>query len=42
MDVINAELRDISVRLSSLYDALETGKLKLDDLSPRIKELKAC
>ncbi|MCK4354192.1 MAG: hypothetical protein KAW83_02955 [Dehalococcoidia bacterium] len=41
MDVINAELRGISVRLSRLYDALETGKLELDDLAPKIKELKA-
>ena len=41
MDVSNAELRDISVGLSRLYDAPETGKLELDDLAPRIKELKA-
>ena len=41
MDVIDAELRDTQVRLSRLYDALETGKLNLDDLSPRIRELKA-
>jgi len=27
--------------LCNLYDALETGKVDLDDLSPRIKELKA-
>ena len=40
MDVIDAELRDIRARLSRLYDALETGKLDLDDLAPRIKELK--
>ncbi len=26
--------------LSKLYDVLETGKLNLDDLSPRIKELR--
>ena len=40
MDVIDAELRDVRARLSRLYDALETGKLDLDDLAPRIKELK--
>ncbi len=40
MDVINAELRDIRARLSKLYDALETGKLELNDLAPRIRELK--
>ena len=27
-------------RLAKLYDALETGKLSLDDLAPRIKELR--
>ncbi len=41
LDVIDAELNDVKARLSKLYDALETGKLSLDDLSPRIKELKA-
>ena len=28
------------IRLSKLYDALETSKLSLDDLAPRIKELR--
>ena len=41
MDVIDSELRDARVRLSRLYDALETGKLELDGLAPRIRELKA-
>jgi len=27
-------------RLGRLYDALETGKISLDDLAPRIRELK--
>ena len=40
LDSIDAELRDVRARLSRLYEALETGKLKLDDLAPRIKELK--
>jgi hypothetical protein len=40
MDIIDAELGDVRARLSKLYDALETGKLDLDDLVPRIKELK--
>ena len=31
----------MSSRLTALYDALETGKLDLNDLAPRIKELKA-
>ena len=41
LEVIDAELNDARTRLSRLYDALETGKLNLDDLAPRIKELKA-
>ena len=41
LNSIDAELNDVKSRLSKLYDALETGKLSLDDLSPRIKELKA-
>jgi hypothetical protein len=32
---------DASGRLSKLYVALETGKLDIDDLAPRIKELRA-
>ena len=40
LDVIDAELRDAEARLARLYDALETGKLTIDDLSSRIKELK--
>jgi site-specific DNA recombinase len=41
LDAIDAELGDVKARLSRLYDALETGKIELDDLSPRIKELKS-
>jgi site-specific DNA recombinase len=41
LDVIDAEMKDVRARLSRLYDALETGKLGLDELSPRIRELKA-
>jgi site-specific DNA recombinase len=40
LDAINAELNDVNSRLSRLYEVLETGKLDLDDLAPRIKELK--
>jgi site-specific DNA recombinase len=39
-DTIDAELNDVEIRLSKLYDALETEKLSLDDLAPRIKELR--
>jgi site-specific DNA recombinase len=37
---IDAELNDVHNRLSKQYDALETGKLSLNDLAPRIKELR--
>lgn len=40
LSVIDAELSDVETRLSRIYDALETGKLDLHDLAPRIKELK--
>jgi site-specific DNA recombinase len=41
LEILDAEVRDVSSRLTKLYDALETGKLDLNDLAPRIKELKA-
>ena len=40
LDTCDAELKDVKDRLSRLYDVLETGKLGLNDLAPRIKELK--
>ena len=40
LDAVDTELRDVRAKLSKLYEALETGKLDLDDLAPRIKELK--
>ena len=40
IDAINAELIDVTNRLSKHYDALETGKLELDQLAPRIKQLR--
>ena len=40
LDIIDAELYDTRARLSRLYDAIETGKIALDDLSSRIRELK--
>ena len=39
MDTRNAELKDVRARFTRLQDVLETGKMSLDDLSPRIKEL---
>ena len=41
LDDIDLELEEVRNRLAKLYDVLETGKLNLDDLAPRIKELKA-
>jgi site-specific DNA recombinase len=40
LEAMDAELKEVNTRLARLYDALETGKLNLDDLAPRIKELK--
>ncbi len=34
LDAIAVELDDVRARLTRLYDALETGKLSLDDLAP--------
>ena len=39
--MIEAQLEDMRRRLHKLYDALEMGKLEVEDLAPRIKELKA-
>jgi site-specific DNA recombinase len=41
LEDIDAELNDVRLRLSRLYEALETNKLSLDDLAPRIKEQRA-
>ena len=40
LDTILEEIVDVNRRLDRLYDAIETGKLALDDLSPRIKQSK--
>ncbi len=40
MDVIIDEIADANRRLERLYDALETGKVQLEDLSPRIQQLR--
>ena len=40
LDICDAELKDVKARLFRLYDVLETDKFGLDDLAPRIKELK--
>ena len=38
---VEAQLKDLRARLQRHYLALETGKLDVDDLAPRIKELKS-
>ena len=40
LEIVDTELRDVRARLAKLYEVLETGKLDLGDLAPRIKELK--
>ena len=40
LKTIDLELTDVQNRLARLYDVLETGKLGLDELAPRIRELK--
>ena len=41
LESISDELQDTQRRLDRLYESLETGKLQLDDLAPRIKELRS-
>lgn len=40
LDTVLFELEDTSQRLTRLYDALETNRLGIDDLAPRIQELR--
>lgn len=40
LDSILKEIAEVNRRLDRLYDAIETGKVTPDDLSPRIKQLK--
>jgi len=40
LDTIAAELEDVNRRLERLYDSLETGKLSINDLAPRIQSLR--
>ena len=40
MDGIIAETNDVEHRLERLYDALETGKVQISDLAPRIQVLR--
>jgi len=40
IDITEMTVADVNRRLERLYDALETGKIGLDDLVPRIRELR--
>ena len=40
LETVMAEIADVHRRLGRLYDALETGKLSLNDLAPRIQALR--
>jgi site-specific DNA recombinase len=40
LDNIIGELADVDHRLERLYDALETGKIQIADLAPRIQQLR--
>lgn len=40
MEVTIDQIQDASNRLERLYDALEAGKVALEDLAPRIHELR--
>jgi DNA invertase Pin-like site-specific DNA recombinase len=40
LEAVTAEIADVHRRLGRLYDALETGKLTLNDLAPRIQALR--
>jgi hypothetical protein len=40
LSAIVKEVADVTQRLDRLYDALETGKITLEDLAPRIQQLR--
>jgi len=40
LNLISDSITDVNRRLEQLYDAIETGKINLDDLVPRIRELR--
>lgn len=40
MRILDAQLGEIDRRLERFYDALETGKVALDDLARQIRELR--
>ena len=40
LDLLTKTLNNVNQRLDRLYDAIETGKVNLDDLVPRIRDLR--
>jgi hypothetical protein len=40
LDSLSAETSDVNCRLERLYDAIETGKVQIADLAPRIQQLR--
>ena len=41
LDSLSREAKSVEQRLANLYTALESGKVDIDDLAPRLKELRA-
>ena len=41
LKILGYQIKDLDSRLERLYDALETGKVSLDDLAPQINSLVA-
>ena len=41
IQTVDTQMNDINTRLGRLYDAIETGKVSIDELAPRIRELKS-
>ena len=41
LDTVTTEIAEVHRRLERLYDALETGKLSMNDLAPRIQTLRS-
>jgi hypothetical protein len=39
LQAVEAQVKEVTQRLDRLYEVLETGKVSLDDLAPRIKSL---
>ena len=41
LDGIERAMQEVSIKLGRLYSALESGKVDIDDLAPRLKELRS-